>query len=79
MTRLTVGDVEHNCEEVARKVETDIEFLAERLQLLEKQNKPNPVIIQTYKDMLVSRRSVLNWLRQTDTNTDQDQFATANQ
>ena len=64
MTRLSIGDVEHNSEDVARKVESDITFLTERLQLLEQQKKPNAVILQTYKDMLESRYAVLHWLRQ---------------
>lgn len=64
MTRLSIGDVEHNSEDVALKVEGDIAFLKERLQLLEKQQKPNAIILQTYKDMLESRYAVLNWLRQ---------------
>ncbi len=64
MTKLSIGDVEHNSEDVARKVESDIAFLTERLHLLEQQQKPNPVILQTYKDMLESRNAVLHWLRQ---------------
>jgi hypothetical protein len=64
MMRLSIGDVEHNSEDVARKVESDIVFLTERLQLLEQQKKPNAVILQTYKDMLESRYAVLHWLRQ---------------
>ena len=67
MTKLSIGDVEHNSEDVARKVESDIAFLTERLQLLEQQNKPNTVILQTYKDMLESRYAVLQWLRQNST------------
>ena len=39
MTKLSIGDVEHNSEDVARKVESDIAFLTERLQLLEQQKK----------------------------------------
>ena len=67
MTKLSIGDVEHNSEDVALKVEGDIAFLTERLQLLEQQNKPNTVILQTYKDMLESRYAVLQWLRQNST------------
>ena len=67
MTKLSIGDVEHNSEDVARKVESDIAFLTERLQLLEQQNKPNAIILQTYKDMLESRYAVLQWLRQNGT------------
>jgi hypothetical protein len=64
MTKLSIGNIEHNSEDVARKVESDIAFLTERLQLLEQQPKPNAVILQTYKDMLESREAVLHWLRQ---------------
>lgn len=64
MTRLSIGNIEHNSEDVARKVEGDIAFLTERLLLLEQQKKPNAVILQTYKDMLESRHAVLHWLRQ---------------
>ena len=67
MTKLSIGNVEHNSEDVALKVESDIAFLTERLQLLEQQNKPNTVILQTYKDMLESRYAVLHWLRQNST------------
>jgi len=67
MTKLNIGDVEHNSEDIARKVEDDIAFLTERLQLLQQQNKPNTVILQTYKDMLESRHAVLQWLRQNST------------
>jgi hypothetical protein len=67
MTKLSIGDVEHNSEDVAKKVESDIAFLTERLHLLEQQSKPNTVILQTYKDMLESRHAVLHWLRQSRT------------
>lgn len=63
MSKLSIGDVELNSEDVAHKVEGDIAFLSERLRLLEQQHKPNAVILQTYRDMLESRRAVLGWLR----------------
>lgn len=78
MTKLSIGNVEHNSEDVARKVESDIAFLTERLHLLEQQQKPNPVIVQTYKDMLESREAVLHWLRQ-DTAQIQDSSQRAEQ
>jgi hypothetical protein len=78
MTKLSIGNVEHNSEDVARKVESDIAFLTERLHLLEQQQKPNPVIVQTYKDMLESREAVLHWLRQ-DTARIQDSSQRAEQ
>lgn len=64
MANLSIGDLQVNSEEVARKVELDIAFLTDRLARMEQQRSPNPVIIQTYKDMLDSRYAVLNWLRQ---------------
>ena len=67
MTKLSIGDVERNSEDVALKVESDIAFLTERLQLLEQQSKPNTVILKTYKDMLETRYAVLQWLRQNST------------
>ncbi|RZA02641.1 MAG: hypothetical protein EOO68_09610 [Moraxellaceae bacterium] len=70
MTRLSIGDEEHNSEDVALKVESDIAFLTERLLLLEQQKKPNTVILQTYRDMLESRYAVLHWLRQDNTHSD---------
>lgn len=76
MRRLNIGDLELNSEDVARKVENDIAFLSERMQLLEQQSKPNAVILQTYKDMLESRQAVLGWLRRS--NKDEDK-ATATQ
>ena len=70
MRRLNIGDLELNSEDVARKVENDIAFLSERMQLLEQQAKPNAVILQTYKDMLESRQAVLGWLRRSSKEED---------
>ncbi|RYY01262.1 MAG: hypothetical protein EOO53_18450 [Gammaproteobacteria bacterium] len=71
MTKLNIGNEVHNSEDVALKVESDIAFLTERLQLLEQQNKPNTIILQTYKDMLESRHAVLQWLRRDPTQIEQ--------
>jgi hypothetical protein len=70
MKKLSIGELEHNSEDVALKVESDIAFLAGRLHLLEQQAKPNDVIIQTYREMLDSRRAVLGWLRLGNTEND---------
>ena len=75
MTILSIGDVELNSEDVARKVESDIAFLSERLGLLEQQNKPNAVILQTYRDMLDSRQAVLGWLRLGEEQADNGKIA----
>lgn len=64
MTRLSIGDVELNSEDVALTVEHDIAFLSERLRTLECQKLPNATMVQTYRDMLDSRLAVLHWLRQ---------------
>lgn len=64
MTILTIGNESINSEEVALKVEADIAFLTDRLELLRRQNNPNPVIIQTYQGMLESREALLAWLLQ---------------
>lgn len=63
MARLSIGDEELNSEDVARKVESDISFLTERLHLLELQTNPNAATLQIYRDMLDSRHAVLSWLR----------------
>jgi hypothetical protein len=77
VTTLNIGNTELNSEEVARKVEEDIAFLSDRLHLLEQQSKPNAVILQTYKDMLESRRAVLDWLRQGDKSHNEHQTKAA--
>lgn len=63
MTKLSIGDLELNSEDVAVTVESDIAFLSERLRTLERQAAPNAVMLQTYRDMLDSRHAVLQWLR----------------
>lgn len=63
MTKLSIGDLELNSEDVAVTVENDIAFLSERLRILERQVAPNAVMLQTYRDMLDSRHAVLHWLR----------------
>lgn len=64
MTTLNIGTETINTEEIAHKVEADVAFLADRLQLLNQQRNPNPVIIETYKGMLESRQDLLAWLAQ---------------
>lgn len=64
MTTLNIGNEAVNSEEIAQKVRSDIAFLSDRLTLLQQQNHPNPVVIQTYQGMLESRQAVLDWLLQ---------------
>ena len=44
------------------KVEQDIAFLQHRITLMKKQATPNQVVLDTYEDMLKSRKAVLSWL-----------------
>ena len=64
MTTLNIGTETINTEEIAHKVKADVAFLANRLQLLNQQRNPNPVIIETYQGMLESRQDLLAWLAQ---------------
>jgi chaperonin cofactor prefoldin len=47
---------------VQTKVEKDINFLENRIQLMQKQKTPNAQALATYQNMLQSRQSVLCWL-----------------
>lgn len=62
MTILNIGTEAFNSSEVAEKVQADINFLLSRIALLNEQPNPNPVVMQTYQEMLVSRQAVLDWL-----------------
>ena len=60
--RLVVDGRLANAEAVREKVCEDIAFLSNRIALMERQNRPNRPVLDTYKRMLNSRQSVLNWL-----------------
>ncbi len=62
MTILNIGNEAFNSTEVAEKVQNDINFLLARIEHLQQQSSPNPVVLHTYKEMLESRQAVLNWL-----------------
>ncbi len=49
------------------KVAADIAFLEDKLKFMDSQRTPNQTVIKIYKDMLVSRESVLNWLSKNNT------------
>lgn len=67
MTILNIGNEAFNSTEVAEKVQNDVDFLLARIDHLQQQLNPNPVVLQTYKAMLESRQAVLNWLLQNQT------------
>jgi len=50
------------------KVEQDIAFLQHRISLMKKQTTPNQVVLETYENMLKSRKAVLSWLLEGATN-----------
>lgn len=64
MATLNIGNEAFNSTEIAEQVQGDIGFLLSRIELLQKQPSPNPVVMQTYRDMLESRQAVLDWLVQ---------------
>ena len=67
MTILNIGNEAFNSTEVAEKVQNDINFLLARIEHLQLQPNPNPVVLQTYREMLESRQAVLDWLIQDQT------------
>lgn len=64
MTILNIGNEAFNSTEVAEKVQNDINFLLTRIEHLQQQPSPNPIVLQTYREMLESRQAVLDWLIQ---------------
>ena len=67
MTILNIGNEAFNSMEVAEKVQNDVDFLLARIEHLKQQNNPNPIVLQTYREMLESRQAVLDWLLQDHT------------
>ena len=64
MTILNIGSEAFNSNEVAEKVQQDIDFLLARIDHLQQQPNPNHIVLQTYCQMLESRQAVLDWLIQ---------------
>lgn len=62
MTTLNIGKQVFNSQDVANKVQNDIYFLESRIALLLRQPNPNPVVLQTYRQMLECREAILGWL-----------------
>jgi hypothetical protein len=67
MTILNIGNQAFNSTEVAAKVQNDIDFLLNRIEHLQQQSSPNPIVLETYREMLESRQAVLDWLIQDQT------------
>lgn len=62
MTTLNIGKQVFNCQEMANKVQNDIYFLESRIAILLRQPNPNPLVLQTYRQMLECREAILGWL-----------------
>jgi|TARA_B110000116_G_scaffold91917_1_gene80112 hypothetical protein len=60
--RLIIGNNNAHSNVIVNKVRKDIEFLNTKILYVEGQRKPNDKILNTYKAMLESRYSVLEWL-----------------
>ncbi|MGD8175583.1 hypothetical protein [Marinimicrobium sp. ARAG 43.8] len=63
-SRLLANGQLQQVQHVRLKVEQDIAFLRHRIDALEAQLRPNQPVIDTYRTMLESRRSVLHWLNE---------------
>ncbi len=62
----TIGSEHVNGHTVTNKVLEDIDFLRDRIMMIESQKVPNSVILNTYKKMLESREAVLGWLEENE-------------
>ncbi len=69
---LVIGDKRIKVDSIAKKVEQDILFLQDRILVIKNQKMPNTVILKTYEEMLASRLSVLNWLKEYSPAIDDD-------
>lgn len=61
-SKLVRGGQLTGAEAVRAKVKQDIAFFSDRITAMEQQIRPNQPVIDTYRTMLESRRSVLKWL-----------------
>ena len=57
-----LGSQRVNVLAVLQKVNEDISFLNARINTIEKMKTPNSVMLSTYREMLLSRESVRDWL-----------------
>lgn len=59
---LIIGNNKVSTDTMVEKVRKDIAFLNAKILYVEGQRKPNTEVLKTYKAMLESRYSVLEWL-----------------
>ncbi|SMF20920.1 hypothetical protein SAMN02745866_01316 [Alteromonadaceae bacterium Bs31] len=63
---LAIGDQRIHVNAVTTKIRDDIAFLEDRILRMEKMKNPSETVLNTYKAMLDSRKSVLQWLKEHD-------------
>lgn len=61
-TTLVIGDQRLKITAISHKLQLDIALLQERIITLSAHASANTLVLNTYKEMLDSRRSVLAWL-----------------
>lgn len=61
---IAIGQQRVHVNAVTSKIRDDIAFLQDRIHRMEQMKSPNQTVLNTYKAMLESRRSVLRWLEE---------------
>lgn len=59
---VVIGDKRHKVETIFKKMEEDVQFLTQRINVLKQQHSPSEIVLKTYEAMLESRLSILGWL-----------------
>ncbi|WP_236074733.1 hypothetical protein [Teredinibacter purpureus] len=68
---IAVGQQRVHVSAVTTKICEDIAFLEDRIHRLEEMKAPSETVINTYRAMLESRQSVLEWLQEHPLETSQ--------
>ena len=61
---IAVGQQRIHVNAVTTKIREDIAFLEDRIQPMESMSTPSETVLNTYRAMLTSRKSVLSWLEE---------------
>ncbi len=61
---LAIGEQRVHVNAVTTKIRDDIAFLEDRIFRMEKMQNPSETVLNTYRTMLDSRQSVLQWLEE---------------
>lgn len=63
---IAIGQQRIHVNAVTTKIREDIAFLEDRIRRMEKMKAPSETVLNTYRAMLASRKSVLKWLEEHD-------------